>query len=248
MTLYQSWIIASLAVFLVGGHAVSVSAQLAPPNRPTSNGVFAGGGRGPSDRPRLGLSGSVYGAFDNDIIATLTDRSISAPGSSRSGLVSGGGMGLNFSRPGRIDFGAAARVGVSHYPGITTPTTASYATTTNASTALTDRTQLRLSGRFEYAPRYSLASSLIHPLDDTALAPIDDGLQGLEPVPTASYRQHFDVGISQEITRRGSVSARYRFSRTDFTNIQRDLDVHGGSITYRHELAENLSARFGYGY
>ena len=247
MTPCQARAAAALAIGLVLGQAASVAAQLAPPNRATSNGVFRGG-MSASDRPSLGLSGSVYGAYDNDIVAQLTNTQISGRDAQRSGPLYGGGIGLQYRRPGRVDFGASARTGLSYVPDLPNPSATSYGVGSNISMPLTRSLGFQASGRFEYAPRYSLASRLFEPVDEGVLPPLDDGFAGIEPLPLESYRQHLRVGLNQGVGRRGSIGIGYRYHGADFTGVDRDLDAHQANISYRHEIAQDLSARVGYGF
>ena len=228
----------AILTLCVGSIATSALAQIAPPGRVSSNAVFGRPANQAGDAPTLDLTGSLYGGYDDDIAAALSGRPTAGrPTNSPGGALTGGSTSLNFSSPGpRTTLSTRGRANINHFP-TTGATSAAYAADLNLGHQVTQSLGLELAGRVEYAPYYGLGTRLFAPVTDFGLPVVDDGLQDLDQISASAYIHYYHVGVNHQVSRRASVDAVYRFRRTDFGSVSRDLAAHDATVRLSRQLA-----------
>lgn len=230
--------------------AIPVAAQTPPTERPY-RGIFAGG-MGQTEQA-LTVTGSVGGGYDDNVQA---DQGFGIPapspptappqpgiGSTYAALA--GGLAYTLTRP-KISFGASGASAANHYFQLSDGLITSHSGNVGASFELSRRTQVSTYASIGYQPLYSfgLFPALAEPVPGRAV-PIDAsfGAIGQSYLNTSAQ-----AGVSQTLSSRSSVSARYTRTRSDFSSDDLDVTTQQVSGTFHRNIARGLNLRLGYGY
>lgn len=207
--------------------------------------------RGPSDpsRQALAFTGSVFGAYDDDVFAGSSGATVTAPGArGRSGWYGGLVAGLEYSRPGnRVSVGLTGDLGVNGYAS-RSETAPTARTAGNVDWKLARHTTVDAAGSVVYAPEYRLGV-FINPGSLTgSLDPFGSVVPDYDLFSLAAYRTSASVVLSQGIGRRASLDGYYTSVAVNYVEEPNDYrtQVVGGRFTDR--ITQNLSLRLGYGY
>ena len=238
-----------LAVLLIVGPVADAMAQLAFPVRPTSNRLF-GPRRSDPNRRSLGLSGSLHGGFDSDVLAGLTDQTLATGPNTQSGSIYGGGVGLTFRQPGPVRVNASAQTGRSFSPAVSGANAPWHAVRGNVDSdfALSRRLGIQVSGQFGYVSQTDPSSQVFESFDTVALPSLGRELLGVELSTQGVIQEQGQAGISYETSRRGTLLADYTISQSDFVGYEQGFREQTGGVSYRHEVGRHMSARFEYRY
>jgi hypothetical protein len=259
----KTWISAACVAATALAAPAGVSAQSRPSAEPDSvrrpyRGIFGGGGD-PSSPQTLIFNGSVYGAYDDNIVAGLTNRKTRDPFLQQSGAYQGVDAGLEYTFQKKANkyslataAGAMARYAHSPESDSTTP----YAhVDLQFDWHMTHSTLLSTSQSTAYASRYNFAflprTDAITGQDIPFMSQPDFDLFGLPALRSTSA-----VILTQQLGRRNtSVSAGYLY-RT--VNVLEDVNPGDRYNDYRtqtgllrfnhtHPLSAHAELQLGYG-
>lgn len=203
----------------------------------------------PSSKQALTVTGSVFGAYDDDVFASEAGASTAfLGGGNRSGYYAGASAGLDYSRSGeRASLGVSGNVGVNHYieQDRTSPI---YSTSANLGVKLARRTTLNTSASLVYAPQYRLGL-FFSPVSFTGAAdPFTSVAPDYDLFSLAAYRTSGTVSLGQSIGRRSSLEGSYSISNVNYVNLDRDYRSQTGGARFNHPLTHNLGMHVGYFY
>jgi hypothetical protein len=228
--------------------SVHAAAQTPRPERPY-RGIF-GGGVGEAEH-LLVVTASAGGGYDDNVMADGgaspaiggTPPLITG-GSSNFGLLAGN---LSYSLTREIvSMTVSGGSAANYYFDLENRWLARHSGTIDGSWRLSQGTRLSGYGGVSYEPLYSfgLFPSIADPAVGGA-APIDPTFG---TISEASVRRDEAITLSQNLSRRASVSVSYLHSRSDFDSDDLDASMHAVRGTFARAVGEGLNLHFGYGY
>lgn len=245
----MDFIRSTVVVIVASLTSVSLSAQTTPtrPDR-AYRGLFGGNGADPASAQHLDLNLSLYGAYDDNVLADRGQQGTTLDPRFQQGARYGGGdLSIAYGRRGqRASFDLGAGSNYRYYPSVENLTGFQHWASAGFSAKLGGRSTLRASQSASYSPYYQFASF-------PGLVPQAPGQAGvanpdfaLVERPAITYVT--SAGIDHQLTRRASVSADYHLRYTDFRREDQPLRDWraGGSFGYR--LTRHATARLGYHY
>lgn len=212
----------------------------------------------PDSPHSLVLSGSLFAAYDDNVIAGIAARQTSTPWLGRKGTYQGANVALSygFAKPGdRVDFRGQLRGGLNYYHrGQASRVLPSNQGTVSLSGRLTRTLRFAARQSVSYASAYS-PSLTPRPGDDVDQdigIPDDDALDlfELQALRTAST-----VSLSQSLGRSASMTGSYHFrslyvlDEDEAVNSRfHDYATHGGSfgIGYARPITRHAALQLGY--
>ncbi len=231
--------------------AVPALAQPPRPERPY-RGLF-GGGIGETEQ-LLTMNASVGAGYDDNVLAgssggvgSLGNLGAGDPRQGRAGGFGqfGGSLEYSLNRT-RVSFGASLASSSRYYATLPTKFVGTYSGSVGSSLQVAKATRLQASQSVSRQPFLSLGlfPAAIEPgLGDPALANLDLGIQRDDYVNYGT-----SVELSQQISRRGSVSANYGRYTSDFAGTARDLTRWSAGGRFSLGLTRGLGVHLGYGY
>jgi hypothetical protein len=217
----------------------------------------------PTKSHALTLGASLFGAYDDNVLAGVTEGRVRDWRHQRSGTYGGahGGLTYAFSRSGeRLSFGAQSGAHVRYYDYGGDPHTAAYYNGgLNMTARLTRSTTLQASQGAAFRPGYSflLGTISVDPIaGDELLAqpeiPLDPDLEvfHLEALHLTSM-----VTLTQRLSRHVSLLGGYHYRQVDFRGESpsdsrfSDYGTHAGlaRIAYSRGLTQYATLKLGYG-
>ncbi len=220
------------------------SENSAPLTRPF-RGLF---GLGDEGRTGVNLSGSLFGAYDDNLGATLPTQPLD-PRYQQSGWYTGAEARLSVNwrgeRSSLSGYGSAA---TSYYFDTAEPIVPRYSGGIGFSRPLGERNAFHVSQTIVYAP--SFLNDFFAPglsLDERPVAPVD-----LDPgmLVGGEMIAHYSTAtsISRRLSRQATVSASYLYSFANYADFDRQYDEHRASVGFRRQLTRHAALRLGYGY
>jgi hypothetical protein len=216
----------------------------APLTRPF-RGLF---GLGDTGRTGAALSGELFGAYDDNVSATLPGRPRD-PRYQRSGWYSGANSQLQLNWRGeRAAMNGWASAGTSYYPDFPEPFVPSYSAGLGFSRPLGQRNSMRVGQLFQYSP-YFLNGFFPDPaqLDEVPLPPVELG-PGNDVSGNTIARYSTIVGFSRQLSRSATFTTGYTFSRSNYSDYDRTYQEQRGSVSFIRRLTRHASLRLGYAY
>jgi opacity protein-like surface antigen len=247
-----------LVVCLLGAVAVAdVSAGQAPgPNEPDSartrrpyRGIFAPPAD-PSSKQSLNLTGSVFGAYDDDVYGGDSAGG-AASDFARRGTFAGAAAGIAYEKRGdRFSGGLSSQAGVNQHFDNTFGLTDYYGAGGAFSGGLSRSTRIAASENITYSPQY-----LLGPLQPT-VGPVEVGDQLIPTqIDLGLFRQRVylsstAVQLTYDIGRRSSVDASYGLGLVHYTESggRPDYRVDAARAGFHRQLTRHATLRAGYGY
>lgn len=234
-----------------------VSAQLIGSDSPPPESVrrpyrgLFGGFVDPNSPQSLVLSGSLFGAYDDNVTAGVIGNQRIDPRLQRSGAYYGATAGLNYSLSKsleRVAFGLGSGVSASTYQVDGDNSIVPHANVSgNLSYSLARRTSISLSQQVVYSRyyRFLLFPSLIGADDDGALL----GDPDLELFARTALRYGTNVGFTRGLGARSSLSLGYNFGSVDYRDDEYlDWRNQSASISFDRRLTSHATLQLGYGY
>ena len=232
-------VVACCAVVLSSVPAVAQGTSTRP-----YRGLFGGGGTNSSQV--LAVNGQLGAGWDSNVVGELRNRDEQTRTLLRSedlfGMV-GGGISYSDHRD-RVDFGASLSSALRNY--------ARYSAT--SSTAGSVSAQWRVARRTTVS---GAQSATYEPLGVLFRFPsLLDSEIGQVPAPSQNFGVMFGgystaataASISQELSRRSSLTASYSYQLADFSRSGGDYRSQAGFLRFTRGLTRNLGWRMGYGY
>lgn len=205
-------------------------------------------GSGDSGGTGVALLGDLFGAYDDNVAATLPGRPHD-PRFQRSGWYSGANTQLNLNWHGeRAAVNGWAGGGTSYYPSFDHPFVPTYSAGLGFSRPLGERNSMRIGETFQYSP-YFLNGFFpeASPLDEVPVPPI-----AVDPSSDVSgntiARYSTTASFSRQLSKSATFSAGYHFSRSNYSDNDRTHQQQRGSATFIRRLTRHASLRLGYGY
>ncbi len=214
-------------------------AQRPRPDRPY-RGLFGGNGANPASTQQLDVNLSLFGAYDDNVLAT-TPQGTPDPRFQQSGGYGSGTISLDYTkRAGRATFDFSGGTGYRYYRTAEELNGFNSFLSIGMSAQLTSKTDLRLSATGNYTPYYSFTPVAgIRP-------PAPGDIVPNNPDNPLAEERTFNVSssasVTQRLTPRSSLSADYNINYTDYSN--RDLPYQnwaaGGGLQLPPEHARRL--------
>ena len=235
----------------------SVSAQEPQPTRPY-RGLFGGDAPNPNAPNRLGLTISLFGGYDDNVLAGGAGGEGTGGGGTGQGVVSdprfmkssgyeGGQASLDYMRrlgPTSID--ASAGTSYRYYPSVGEMTGFNHWATIGLSVPLGRRASIRLTEAANYSPffGYSPMSGLIEP--SIGEIPTLNGGQALVERAAVTYTSA--AAFDYRLSKRGTLTADYSLRYTDFRHESRNYSYASGGGAYSYRLTSHAGLHLGYHY
>jgi hypothetical protein len=205
---------------------------------------------GLDDSERIGasLSGSLFGAYNNNVAATLPGVPLD-PRYHRSGWYTGAKSQLSVNWRGeRTSANGWANAGTSYYPDFDRPLVPAYSGGIGVTRAIGQRSSLQIAQSVRYSPYFLSGFFLSVPsLGELPVPPVtSDPAQDVSGNTRLQYNTQ--VSISRQLSRESSITAQYMYAKTDYSTLDRWYDQHYGSVIFRRRLTRHATLRLGYGY
>jgi hypothetical protein len=218
------------------------SAQVERPERP-EHGLFGSPPSSPDARQFLDASISVFGAYDDNVLA---DQGLPIAADQLRGGYSGVDAGLSYQQSGRlIEFGASGGVNTRDYPGLQTGLGLGLQGASGIQLR-GRKTRLRLSASANRSPY--LTFSLLPSLESAVVGdlPPQTGNTFVNERDWHSYGS--DVVLERTLGRRGSADFSYTVRRMAFPGPLSDQRRQSVGGTYRYRFNRDAAFRAGYTY
>ncbi|CAN5349197.1 hypothetical protein BH23ACI1_BH23ACI1_32120 [soil metagenome] len=212
----------------------------------------------PSGRHSLVFSGSLFAAYDDNVLAGLTDGRLGGWRYQRSGRYAGATAGLNygFAHSGeRVSFGARTGAQVRYYDrGDDSQTSAYYNGALNMDARLTRSTTLSASQAAGFSPGYSFIFPGL--AGDEGLVDVDlPADPDLELFRLEALHLNSRVALTQRLGRGTSLSGGWNYRQVNFRGEEqpgsrfRDYSTHAAfaRLGYQRGLTQYSSLNLGYG-
>jgi hypothetical protein len=256
---FRRLIAAAAVLTVIVVTAAEVCAQPAPESqavRRPYRGLFGGpGSPGPQS---LVFTGSLYAAYDDNVVEALSNRSVNRPWLQESGTYAGADAGLNYAftvQRQRVNFGGHLGGRMSYYrhgdrsdvlPSGNADVAFGFQLTKSMSVDV--RESVAYSSNYNSALAPQLAEESGHDIGTAPIADLD--LFGLEALRTATT-----VSLSQRFGRHTSLAGGYHFRSLDVLETEqpdsrfRDYRTHAGSLRlgYDRPVSRHATLKLGYG-
>jgi hypothetical protein len=230
-----------IVVLLFG---VSVSAQTARPERPY-RGLFASGTGDTGQLLTAQLS--VGGGFDDDLLANARGTGGVSSAASEGGVLGQVAGSLAYSlEAGRVSFSASAGTSGRYYPSEGGQIIRGSHGQMSLDTSFTESTSLSVSAGVSHQPYVFQALFPAGPDPQATDAPVPDLDLVVGQDPYIAYDG--TVGISQQLTRRSSLSGSFGFRSSEGATGFGNFDNRTVAASYTYSMAKGLNLRAGYGY
>ena len=228
--------------------------QAAPPDQPAPEqvrrpfrGLF-GGPPDPASKHSLTASGSLFGAYDDDVFAgRLGSAETLHSGLRQDGVYGGMTAGLAYSlNSNRASAGLTADVGVNKYKNRDPLPT--YRVGANVGAQVARYTRFSLSSAAIYSPEFRLGGFTSPVTLTGSQDPFVTVLGDFDIYGLAALRTTVAGTLTQSIGRRGSLDASYSLNNVDYIDNAYNYRSQFGGLRYTQRVTRNLSAHLGYGY
>jgi hypothetical protein len=205
-------------------------------------------GLGDTGRTGAAISGDIFGAYDDNVAATLPGRPRD-PRYARSGWYTGANSHLYMNwRGDRAAVNGWASAGTSYYAEFSNPLVPSYSAGLGFSRPLGERSSMRIGQMFQYSP-YFLNGFFPEPsqLDDVPL-PAVELVPGNDVSGNTIARYGTVAGFTRQLSRSAKFSTGYSYSISNYSDYDRAFRQQSGTATFSRGLTKHASLRLGYAY
>jgi hypothetical protein len=245
------------SVSLIAGSAVlfgalTASAQSpAPESRPERpyRGVYASG----TDQAAqvLTVNGSVAAGYDSSATLGARDAGLEGlgvnPGRDEGSIYNSYSAGLSYNaRLDRFAAGASLSSSARQYPQLDVSTITSHAVSSGLTASLTKNTTVTAGAAATYQSRRGFSPFV--ELGDPSPGQVDAPSADYGTVPTNYYTYSTSAGLTQQLSRRSSLTLNYERQIGEHNSGFGDLTRQSGSFRFTRSLSRYLSLRLGYGY
>jgi hypothetical protein len=211
-------------------------------------------GFGDSGRTGADISGSLYGAYDENLGATLPGRAAD-PRYQKSGWYAGGNSRFNFNWRGeRASFNGWGGASANYYPEARNdvfnrdPLVPTYTGGVGFQRPLGRRNTVNASFTAGYSPYYLNGFFADVPSLDPLPAPPVEVDPGVNVSGGTLARYSTAVGLTRELSRKSSFSLNYGYNFTDYADTSRRQTQQHGGAQFRRQLTQHATLRLGYSY
>lgn len=224
-----------------GGDTTGDSPEIGRPFR----GLF---GLGDSGRTGASLSGSLFGAYDDNVGATLPGRPLDAR-YARSGWYTGAnGQGMFNWRGENAAVNGYATAGTSYYPDFDRPMVPSYSGGIGFNRTLGRRSSIHASQGILYSPYFLNGFFAGLPDLDELPAPPVASDPGVDVSSNRIVRTSTSVGFSRQLSRASTFTTGYSYGRSSYHGTDRLAHTQAGSATFRRRMTAHAGLHVGYAY
>ena len=218
-------------------------AQRPRPERPY-RGLFGGNGADPNSTQQLDLNISLFGAYDDNVLADRGQGGVD-PRYQQSGGYGNSTLSLDYTkRLGRASFDFTGGTSYRYYPSIKEFNGFSYFASLGFSAKLGNRTTLNATESGSYMPFFTFSPfSGVTPVDPGTVAPIDPQ-QPL--VNQAATMLSSTAALEHRLTPRNTLSADYSFAYADYQNRDKPFRNWAVGGQYRYRLSPRATLKLGY--
>jgi hypothetical protein len=236
---------AGVAVLAIVVCAVPSYAQRPRPDRPY-RGLFGGNGADPNSTQQLDLNISLFGAYDQNILASSGQIGID-PRFQQSGNYDGGTISLDYSlRVARTTFDFTGGTSYRYYPSSSQMNGSSSFVSVGMSAKLSPLTDFRATESASYLPFYSLGA--VPGLTAETPGQIAPILSNYPLVQDSAISVSSSASVDHRLTPRASFSADYMVQYTKYRASDRVYDSWLGGGQYGYKLSSRASMRLAYHY
>lgn len=222
-----------------------------PRDRPFE-GLFGWDPRRDPDR-RVDLSASLFGGFDENVLARQRVGIPGTPQADAESIVYGANATLSYLRRWEhASMNAFASTAASGFPDVDSDVRAAYNGGLGFTAPLSRRATFSASGTVALVPFYQLGA-LFPTLPPVVSVDVPVTTPGFEYslVPAEALRVSGQVNFSRELSRYGSLAVSYRRSSATYRDSANDgfdtVEQRGGA-TYSHQVGRYVGVRAGYYY
>ncbi len=236
---------AAVAVLALVVCAAPASAQRARPDRPY-RGLFGGNGANPNSAQQLDLNFSLFGAYDDDVMADRGQSSLDSR-FQKSGNYEVGTISLDYSRrAGRATFDFTGGTTYRYYPSIKQMDGANSFVSVGLTVKLSPQTDFRATESASYSPFYSLGA-IPGPITPPPgeVAPIGSDYPLLSNSALSLYSS---ASLEHRLTPRSSLSADYSLNYVDSRYSAQTFRNWGAGGRYSYRVTSTLGVHLGYHY
>jgi hypothetical protein len=223
----------------------SAYAQRPRPDRPY-RGLFGGNGSDPANAQQFDLNASLYGAYDDNVLA---DRSPAGfdPRYQKSGGYGGGSLSLDYTANGRrADVDLSAGTLYRNYPSNHQLSGFSYLASVGLSVRLNGRTTVRATESGNYTPYYAFGAFTA--LTDVTPGEIVPSVPDYPLVKQALLSYTSAAALDYRMSRRATLAADYYVQNTDYTESDVRFRSWSAGAMWSYRLSSRATARIGYHY
>jgi len=220
-------------------------AQRPRPDRPY-RGLFGGNGANPNSTQQLDVNLALFGAYDDNVLAT-TPQGGTDPRFQQSGGFGSGTVSLDYTRrAGRATFDFSGGTGYRYYRSLEEANGFNSFLSVGITARLSPRTDLRLSATGNYTPYYSFTPTAgIRPPAAGDIVPNnpDNPLAQVSTINASS-----SAALTRNLTSRSSLSADYNFTYTHYSNNNLPYQnwAAGGGYSYRLSPRASFTSAYHY--
>jgi hypothetical protein len=221
-------------------------AQRPRPDR-AYRGLFGGNGANPNSSQVFDMNISLFGAYDDNVLATANQGYVGDPRFQQNGSYGSGTISLDYTKKaGRATFDFTGGYAYRYYPLYEELNGFNSWLSAGLSAKLSPRTDLRLTESVSYSPFYSFSASPgLRPSVPGDVLPISPDNPLAEQPAVNTYSA---VSVSRRLTPRSSASADYGLSYAHYSD--QDLPYQnwsvGGGYSYRLSGRTNVRAAYHY--
>ncbi len=218
-------------------------AQRPRPDR-AYRGLFGGNGADPNSSESFDVSISLFGAYDDNVLADRSQGGLD-PRFQKSGGYAGGTLSLDYSKKaGRAAFDFTGGTSYRYYPSIKEMNGFNYWASVGFSAKLSSRTDFRATESASYSPFYSFGGFPgLAPSVPGDVAPISPDYPLLEQAAISLFSS---ASIDHRLTPRASLSADYSLSYTDYRNQNQPFRNWGAGGRFSYRLSSRAGLHLGY--
>jgi hypothetical protein len=218
-------------------------AQRPRPDRPY-RGLFGGNGADPNSTQQLDVNVSLFGAYDDNVLASQSQGGID-PRYQQSGGYGNSTLSLDYTkRVGRASFDFTGGTSYRYYPSIKELNGFSYFASIGFSAKLGARTTLNATESGSYMPYFAFSPFAgVTPSDPGIVAPITPQ-QAL--VNQAATMLSSSAALEHRVTPRNTLSADYSFTYADYQSLVNPYQTWAVGGQYRYRLTPRATLKLGY--
>jgi hypothetical protein len=210
-------------------------------------GLFGGNPERPRGNQELNLNASMYGAYDDNVLADASRQGIN-PMFQESGGYAGAMFSLDYWKRGeRGSLDVTGGSSYRYYPSLSELTGFDHRASLGFTWRFSDRTSFGATESVGYSPYYSFRNFPGLSTSAVGQAAPAAGEFPIDYRPAITYSS--SASIDHRLTRRATLSADYSLLYTDFrTEGAKSFDDWRVGSTFNYRLTRNATARLGYHY
>jgi hypothetical protein len=204
------------------------------------------GGQSTDRQQSLDLRGSLFGAYDDNVLDASRQTASVDPRFRKSGISGGGSGSLAYDLRGDVvRFALNGGTSVRQYAASSDLAAAMYQAGTSLGVKAAPRLDVDARANFAYSPFYQFAPFLEAGTPD--LGPLTPGF-GLAAIAERNTFLGGTIGLNSQFSARSGVGASVNFRESRLLdNPTHNVRAWGGQASFQHRLSRGLGLHLGYG-